>query len=712
MYLQGMSGADGRLRARVSRVDGQDDTGRYWVIGAPKKGPGGQATGILQDVSPRGRDRVQREVKRSRCFFVVLCLLVVHLQVPLREFLNGTKANYLETTKHDAIIDNTKSPISAPVRKASPAEHVESLELGWKSKPPDWLQELCPEICSHFTRFPSFKELIPPTLAFMTTDFAAHAVCTLKAAKAIAASTNAHLYLHAGSHLGAVVHGQPIPWDDDIDAFMDFRRVDDFLSICEDGVGIHEGVTVNCTKGPNAIKIWLQPKDAVKQTSRLAKHYSPFVDIFLYNTTTDGKIIEVSPNGNFQGPQYGNFQEHYLLQEYFPTIPYYFAGLYIFGPQKKLVETRYDMKKCVTPTWNHRLERPARGKPLILDCSVMGRKFPFVQDGGQDFISNGENTQAIFPSRGTIVNIATATTAKQRETWFMQTDDMGQDLTDGLVGLDHVDVDNSISPHKECKGSSLKIIEFNAERGRWWLEVSTLDEVRQADVIILNEMDIGMARSDQQHTVRQMAYFLGMNYAWGLEFLELTRGDESDRVFAPEHLPNFHGLHGNAFLTRCEISDAAIFRDKIGGYFSDKPSFVTANGLEKRLGGRMGLFGRIHINNSVVVVGAIHKLGEGGDNNHESEIKKYIGGSKAVVAGDQHLSFCGKIGLRAIIPADQKGFTWPASCKTFGIGRGDNICSNMKEEVQEKTTKPCVSDLGFRVTVSDHAFVSVTLDPM
>ena len=37
----------------------------------------------------------------------------------------------------------------------------------------------------------------------------------------------------------------------------------------------------------------------------------------------------------------------------------------------------------------------------------------------------------------------------------------------------------------------LKIAEFNAEQGRWWLEFSTL--VKDADVIILNEMDIGIA---------------------------------------------------------------------------------------------------------------------------------------------------------------------------------------------------------------------------
>jgi hypothetical protein len=47
-------------------------------------------------------------------------------------------------------------------------------------------------------------------------------------------------------------------------------------------------------------------------------------------------------------------------------------------------------------------------------------------------------------------------------------------------------------------------------------------------IIILNEMDIGMVRTYQQHMTWQMAYSLGMNFAWVLEFVELTIGDKQD----------------------------------------------------------------------------------------------------------------------------------------------------------------------------------------
>ena len=117
--------------------------------------------------------------------------------------------------------------------------------------------------------------------------------------------------------------------------------------------------------------------------------------------------------------------------------------------------------------------------------------------------------------------------------------------------------------------------------------MKSVNLLKDADVIILNEMDIGMARSDNQHTTRLMAYFLGMNYAWGLEFVELTPGTDEDRYNA-NGLEDFHGLHGNAFLTKCTISEPVIFRNQTGQYFSSEATNVNAGGKEKRLGGRMG----------------------------------------------------------------------------------------------------------------------------
>merc|ERR1712118_315643 len=98
------------------------------------------------------------------------------------------------------------------------------------------------------------------------------------------------------------------------------------------------------------------------------------------------------------------------------------------------------------------------------------------------------------------------------------------------------------------------------------------------NVLVLNEMDIGMSRSGNIHTTRMLAFRLKMNYAWGLEFLELTSGTHEEQV-KTEGKRDLLGLHGNAILSRCPITNPKLFRDPlVGGYYTDSKSAVNADG--------------------------------------------------------------------------------------------------------------------------------------
>jgi len=211
-----------------------------------------------------------------------------------------------------------------------------------------------------------------------------------------------------------------------------------------------------------------------------------------------------------------------------------------------------------------------------------------------------------------------------------------------------------------------------------------------------------MARSGQQHTARLLAHMLSMNYAWGLEFVELTNGDalEQERT---KGMYNLHGLHGSAILAKCKLHEPVIFRDDVGRYFSDRRIPINAWGYEKRLGGRMGMYARVQVSGGQsLVVGCTHKL-----QGYANEIRQYIGSRKAVSAGDQKREFCHRIGLPSV--DDPEHATWPASCEGFGNGRGDNICSNLEVVVPEATVKPCFERFGVSSQLSDHALTMVTL---
>lgn len=68
-----------------------------------------------------------------------------------------------------------------------------------------------------------------------------------------------------------------------------------------------------------------------------------------------------------------------------------------------------------------------------------------------------------------------------------------------------------------------------------------------APLVLLSEMDNGMARTGQRHTTAEVAAMLGMQYAYGVEFVELGLGSATERAFCKDG-SNEKGFHGNALM--------------------------------------------------------------------------------------------------------------------------------------------------------------------
>ncbi|HYO80455.1 MAG TPA: endonuclease/exonuclease/phosphatase family protein, partial [Bryobacteraceae bacterium] len=110
-----------------------------------------------------------------------------------------------------------------------------------------------------------------------------------------------------------------------------------------------------------------------------------------------------------------------------------------------------------------------------------------------------------------------------------------------------------------------------------------------ADVIIINEADLGVSRSDYADVTAHLATRLRMNYAFGAEFVEVDpillgleqpKGDASSvRDWNAEHKidrERFRGLHGNAVLSRYPITAARLLRlpDCYDWYGKEKQSIA------------------------------------------------------------------------------------------------------------------------------------------
>jgi len=65
------------------------------------------------------------------------------------------------------------------------------------------------------------------------------------------------------------------------------------------------------------------------------------------------------------------------------------------------------------------------------------------------------------------------------------------------------------------------------QRGTAGSSNATIDRqlriLRAADIIILNEVDLGMKRTEYRDIAKELASALGMNYTFSVEFVEVDR---------------------------------------------------------------------------------------------------------------------------------------------------------------------------------------------
>jgi endonuclease/exonuclease/phosphatase family metal-dependent hydrolase len=104
---------------------------------------------------------------------------------------------------------------------------------------------------------------------------------------------------------------------------------------------------------------------------------------------------------------------------------------------------------------------------------------------------------------------------------------------------------------------------------------SQLKKLQSLDLLILNEADLGMKRTNYDDVAADLASALHMNYAFATEFLELDPifdlnseevhlpdATEDQRLQTDLHVDRdkYHGLHGTAILSRYPLHNVRIFR--------------------------------------------------------------------------------------------------------------------------------------------------------
>ena len=155
----------------------------------------------------------------------------------------------------------------------------------------------------------------------------------------------------------------------------------------------------------------------------------------------------------------------------------------------------------------------------------------------------------------------------------------------------------------EALPSLLTIAAWNVERCLFPKETADKLRAEGADIVLLSEVDHGMARTHQRHTTEEVAAHLGMAYIYGVEFFELGLGSPTEREFC-EDTENARGWHGNAILSAVPFNRVALVRlDDHGHWFSTE---FGADPGQPRIGGRMALLAEAETENGPICVVSTH----------------------------------------------------------------------------------------------------------
>lgn len=203
---------------------------------------------------------------------------------------------------------------------------------------------------------------------------------------------------------------------------------------------------------------------------------------------------------------------------------------------------------------------------------------------------------------------------------------------DRLECMHHVEVTEAGGPPAPFDAG--RVVGWNVERGRDTSALAALIARERAELVLLSEVDVGMARSGNHHTPREIARHLGFGCAYAVEFLELgLGGPEERRAHAGEE--NASGFHGGAILSASPLERPAVCRLESRGTWFD-----GARG-ERRIGGRIAVLATWRCRGNPVTVAAVHLESHSDPADRCAQIRvllddveAYQPGAPALIAGD------------------------------------------------------------------------------
>jgi endonuclease/exonuclease/phosphatase family metal-dependent hydrolase len=182
--------------------------------------------------------------------------------------------------------------------------------------------------------------------------------------------------------------------------------------------------------------------------------------------------------------------------------------------------------------------------------------------------------------------------------------------------------------------NSLRIVDWNIDRGLQLQAIIDFLADINADILILQEVDINTRRTHRLNIAEEIARKLQMDYVFGREFQELVQGSKDSPAY-----------HGQATLSKWPISNSRLIRFSQQSHFWAPHWFLPRiEPFQERLGGRIALVAEINVAGSKLVTYNLHLESRSNDELRLSQVDEVLSDAMCqdpqcpvIVAGDFNL---------------------------------------------------------------------------
>ena len=181
---------------------------------------------------------------------------------------------------------------------------------------------------------------------------------------------------------------------------------------------------------------------------------------------------------------------------------------------------------------------------------------------------------------------------------------------------------------------SLRIVDWNIDRGLHLQAVIDFLASTNADIHILQEVDLNARRTHRLNIAEEIARKLQMDYVFGREFEELVQGSKASPAY-----------HGQAILAKWPISNPRLIRFSRQSHFWQPRWYLPRiEPFQERLGGRIALVANINVAGSKLVIYDLHLESRANDELRFSQAQEVLSDAARqdprcplVIAGDFNL---------------------------------------------------------------------------